>query len=304
MFGKRRICHHAQVHRRSFGNTGLRVSALGFGAGQIGGPELSEDEVGSLLNQVLDLGVNLFDTAPSYGQSEERIGRHLSWRRHETILSTKGGYGTEFEDWTYDAIVRGVELSLRRMRTDRLDLFHLHSCPLEILRREDILRACRDVVQSGKVRVVAYSGEEDALAFAVECGVFGGVQCSVNVCDQRSLDGAVKAAHARGLGVIAKRPLANVAWTQREIADDAAAAEYQRRFQALHLSPGEYPWDELFLRFAAHAPGVTSCVVGSRRLESIRRNVALLAKGPLPSNVFSGLRHSFLLGGRDWPGQI
>lgn len=292
------------MYLRSFGNSGLRVSALGFGAGQIGGPELSEDEVGSLLNQVLELGVTLFDTAPSYGLSEERIGRHLSWRRHQTVLSTKGGYGTEFPDWTYQAIVRGVELSLGRMRTDRLDLFHLHSCPLETLRRDDILQACRDVVQSGKVRVVAYSGEEEALAFAVECGVFGGIQCSVNVCDQRSLEGPVKAAHAKGLGVIAKRPLANAAWNAREIGDDAAAAEYQRRFRALQLAPGEYPWDEFFLRFAAHAPGVTSCVTGSRRLESIRRNAETLAKGPLPANVFNDLRRTFLLTGGEWPGQI
>lgn len=292
------------MHRRAFGHSGLRVSALGFGAGQIGGRDLSEDEVGGLVNGVLDLGVNLFDTAPSYGLSEERLGRHLSWRRHETVLSTKGGYGTEQPDWTYGAIMAGVEQSLRRLRTDRVDLFHLHSCPLEILRRDDILEACRDLSRSGKVRVVAYSGEEEALRFAVECGVFGGIQCSVNVCDQRSLDGPVKLAQARGLGVLAKRPLANAAWEGRTPGDDLAAAAYQARFRALQLPTSELPWHEQFLRFTAHAPGVTSCIVGTRRLENVRKNVEAVRRGPLPVPVFDDLRQAFRRHEHEWPGLV
>ncbi|MDQ3265343.1 MAG: aldo/keto reductase [Myxococcota bacterium] len=289
---------------RRFGQSELRVSPLGFGTGMIGGPELSEDQVGSLLNQLLDLGVNLFDTAPSYGAAEERIGRHLSWRRSEVILSTKGGYGTEFPDWTGSAIMAGVEGALRRMRTDHLDLFHLHSCPLEVLRRENILEACRSIVASGKVKVAAYSGEEEALAFAVESGVFGGIQCSVNLCDQRSLDTTVAEAHRRGLGVIAKRPLANAVWLNRPNREDAAAVTYQARFPLLGLAPGQLPWDELFLRFAAYAPGVTSCIVGSSNLGNLRKNVEAVSRGPLPPNVFNVLRESFARVGQDWPGQI
>ena len=77
--------------RRPFGDTGLTVPVLGFGAGGIGDPALSERDAETLLNSVLDLGVGLIDTARSYGLSEERIGRHLARRRGDFVLSTKVG---------------------------------------------------------------------------------------------------------------------------------------------------------------------------------------------------------------------
>src|SRR4051794_27844993 len=108
---------------RDFGTTGLRVSPLGFGAGQIGDDAWSEDDVGRLLNEVVDHGVTLVDTARSYGRSEERIGRHLAHRRRDFVLSTKGGYGVEgAADWSYDAVARGIDESLGRMRTDVIDV--------------------------------------------------------------------------------------------------------------------------------------------------------------------------------------
>lgn len=79
------------MEQRDFGTTGLRVSALGLGAGQIGDAALTEEHVGTLLNRAVDRGVTLLDTARGYGLSEERIGRHLSYRRHDFILSSKGG---------------------------------------------------------------------------------------------------------------------------------------------------------------------------------------------------------------------
>src|SRR5579872_6093374 len=95
---------------RDFGRTGLRVSALGFGAGQIGGDDLSDAEAERLLLGALDLGVTLIDTARSYGRSEERIGRLLAHRRRDFALSTKGGYGVDgVADWTYDAVARGID---------------------------------------------------------------------------------------------------------------------------------------------------------------------------------------------------
>lgn len=100
--------------RRPLGNTGLQVSVLGFGAGPVGSPELSEASAEALLHGVLDAGINLLDTAPSYGLSEERIGRYLRGRRHELVLSTKCGYGVPgVEDWTGPCITQGIDLALR-----------------------------------------------------------------------------------------------------------------------------------------------------------------------------------------------
>src|SRR4051812_13673646 len=125
---------------RAFGDTGLTVSALGFGGGHIGDPATPEPEVERLLNEVLDAGVTLIDTARGYGASEERIGRHLSGRRSEVVLSTKVGYGIPgYEDWTGPCVAAGVDEALRLMRTDRIDVVHLHSCPLEVLERGEVV---------------------------------------------------------------------------------------------------------------------------------------------------------------------
>jgi len=98
------------MQRRPFGRTGFEVPVLGFGAMQAGDPRLSEEHAARLLNHALDLGFTLVDTARSYGLSEERIGRHLSRRRDEFVLSTKVGYGVPgLPDWTYKCVIAGVD---------------------------------------------------------------------------------------------------------------------------------------------------------------------------------------------------
>ena len=96
------------METRSFAGTVAKVSALGLGAGQIGEASLAESEVKGLLLGAVDLGVTLFDTARSYGLSEERLGRHLRTRRDQVVLSTKIGYGVEgVADWTGECIRLG-----------------------------------------------------------------------------------------------------------------------------------------------------------------------------------------------------
>lgn len=175
--------------RRPFGNTGLTVPTLGFGAGGVGDPALSERDAETLLNSVLDLGIGLIDTARSYGTSEERIGRHLARRRGEFVLSTKVGYSVPgFEDWTAACVSAGVDLALQNLRTDVIDVVHLHSCPRATLERSGVAEALGRAVETGKVRVAAYSGDGDPLDFAVASGSFGSVQTSVNVVDQRAIE--------------------------------------------------------------------------------------------------------------------
>jgi len=293
------------MEHRPLGASGLQVSLLGLGAGAIGSGDLAEEEASRLLHGALDLGISLIDTAPSYGASEERIGRHLAGRREQVVLSTKVGYGVPgVPDWTGDAILAGVDLALRRLRTDRLDVVHLHSCPLDVLRREDLLEGVRRMSASGKVRVPAYSGEGDALEFAIGSGLFGAVQASVNVCDQASMRRTLRVAGERGIGVIAKRALANAPWLGRLPPTDQAAAAYVERFRQMALPPGPLPWDELFLRFAAFSPGVCSCLIGTRRLENLARLVAAAAKGPLPETERERILHAWDRADRGWTGQV
>lgn len=292
---------------RDFGRTGLRVSPLGFGAMHINDERTSEAEAGRLLNEVLDLGVNLIDTARGYGLSEERIGRHIAHRRGDFVLSTKVGYLVEgVPDWTHACIVGGIERALRMMQTDWLDIVHLHSCPLQVLEQDEVIRALDDCRRAGKLRVAAYSGDNAELARAIEDQRFGAIQTSISVCDQINLDANLPRAAGRGLGVIAKRPIAGAIWRHAERPGDFAEGQYWDRWHAMGLDAA-LPADEraeIALRFTAHLPGVSTTIVGTGKSENFRRNLAVVANGPLPDAQQALLREAFVARQQGWAGLI
>ncbi|MBK7398714.1 MAG: aldo/keto reductase [Myxococcales bacterium] len=290
---------------RPFGSAPFPVPALGLGAGHLGGPEIDDAGVDALIGAALDAGVTVIDVARSYGQAEERLGRALAGRRDAFVLATKGGYGTPgIPDWTGPCITAGVDAALQRLRTDRLEVFFLHSCPRETLERGEVVEALAAAVRAGKVQVMGYSGEGEALAWAVASGRFGAIETSVNVCDQRGLDEVIPRAARGGMGVIAKRPLANAPWRfdQRPVGDYAEV--YWERWQAMGLDlEGQAP-DELAVRFAAHQPGVGVAIVGTRRVEHLRRAAEAVAKGPLPLALDTAIRERFRAHDQGWVGQI
>lgn len=290
---------------RPFGASGLAVSALGFGAGHIGDPSLHELEVYGLLGAAIDAGITLFDTAPSYGLSEERIGRYFARRRPNVVLSTKCGYGVPgHADWTAGAITAGIEMALRRLRREWIDILHLHSCPPEVLAREDVLSALARARDGGKVRVLAYSGEGDALRAALGDVRFGGVQASLNLCDQRVLDGGLAEARRRGVGFLAKRPLANAPWRFPVRPVGHYAEVYWERLRAMRIYAPPQGFDDLALRFCAFSPGVSSCLLGTRRIEHLKRACESLARGPLGPGEYDLLRSAFRAADRGWEGQV
>ncbi len=299
------------VLKRPLGNSGLEVSIIGLGAGQLGG-DLHEAEAAALLHGALDAGVNLIDTAPSYGCSEARIGRILRARRGEFILSTKGGYGAPGAmDWTAAAITYGIDAALLRLASEQIDIFLLHSCPLETLRRDDLLRALEDARLKGKIRVAGYSGENEALQFAIESGHFGCVMTSCNLCDQRGLRRLIPDAAQRGLGVLGKRPLANMAWQFRQCPEGQYAETYWRRLAQMGIrsrftqeADSDSAIHGLALRFSAFAPGVSSVLVGTKSLAHLLHNLDLLAEGPLDPSTLLQLQSAFFAAGADWDGQI
>ncbi|KAA8999490.1 aldo/keto reductase [Paenibacillus spiritus] len=292
---------------RAFGSTGLQVSALGFGAGHIGQDTMTDREAARILNEALDAGITLIDTARGYGLSEERIGKLIGHRRQEFVLSTKIGYGIPgFEDWTAPCIRAGIDAALKLMRTDVLDVVHLHSCPREILEAGEVTEELHRAVEAGKVRVAAYSGENEALEAALHSGSFGSIQLSVNICDQASLESALPAAREGGIGVIAKRPIANAPWRYAERPVGEYVEDYWVRFREMgwHKAELGMNWDELALRFAAFTPGVHSCIVGTANPERLRHNARLLEKGPLPEELEKKLRSDFHSHGADWVGLV
>jgi len=162
-----------------------RISSIGFGAFKIGRNEGTkygqaydlpgDTTVDLLLNRVLDLGVTYIDTAPAYGVSEERIGRFLAHRRNEFILSTKVGETFENGQSTYDfsreAIHRSIERSLRRLRTDVLDIVFIHAprSDLEVLTSTDAISTLNELRDRGLIRAVGLSGySSEALGMAID----------------------------------------------------------------------------------------------------------------------------------------
>ena len=290
---------------RTYGSTGLDVSPLGLGAGQLDRPGMDEAACAAFLNGALDAGVTLIDTAPSYGRSEARIGRHLAHRRDQFTLSTKVGYGIEgVPDWTGPCVAACVDRALRVLATDHLDIVHLHSCPAETLARGEVIEALEAAKAAGKVRAIAYSGENEALAFALACGRFDGLQCSVNLCDQRVLETTLPVVQARNLGLIAKRPLANTPWIHAVRPVGQYCETYWLRLRAMGLDPGDLSWPELALRFATFQPGVSSCIVGTADLAHLNTNLRILEQGPLPEATVAAIRGAFAASDDGWEGQI
>ncbi len=292
---------------RPFGTTGLTVPPLGFGAAAAGDPTLSDSEAAALLNGALDAGIRLIDTARSYGLSEERIGKHLCARRNEYVLSTKVGYGVPgIADWTGAAVAAGVDLALRTMRTDWIDIAHLHSCPREVVMRSDVVEALVRAHEAGKIRVAGYSGDNEALDSAVADPRLGAVQASVNLCDLRALEsGAIARAAARGGGVLAKRPLANAPWVRETAPEgDAAAAAYFERWRELAYDLAGLPPAEAALRFVVFSPGISAAIVGTHSIARLRENLGSVEKGPLPENLECSLRARWRERGAGWPGMV
>jgi aryl-alcohol dehydrogenase-like predicted oxidoreductase len=289
----------------AYGQTGRQVSILGLGAAQVGDAEVDEAAAGQLLNAALDWGISLIDTARGYGQSEARIGRHIAHRRSEFTLATKVGYGIEGQqDWTAGIIEAGVDAALQLMRTDHIDIVHLHSCPLSTLQAGAVVEALGRVRDKGKIGVAAYSGDNEELRWAVGSGQFGGVECSLNLFDQANLSPALADAKTRSLGVIAKRVLGNAPWRFAQRPVGHYCETYWQRQQALAYDTLGLPWDELALRFAAGMPEVTCALVGTASLQNLQHNVRLIERGPLAADAVAEVRRRFTELGVGWPAEI
>lgn len=288
------------METRIFGKTGLEVTALGLGTAELGYLDLPQSECDSLLNGTLDAGITVIDTAASYPNSENKIGRAISHRRDEYVLISKCGQKLEADDppeWSGKNATHSAERSLRRLKTDHLDVLLVHSCPAEALRYGDLVEGMQECKERGLARFIGYSGDNRAAEVALEMGVFDCLESSLNICDQQLLHKILPEVHTANLGFISKRSIANSCWRNLALGEPfyaKYAATYTERLKKMDFSPESIgfdgSWIELALRFTAWQPGLHIALIGGRNLEHIREDIKIADRGPLPEPILRAIR--------------
>jgi aryl-alcohol dehydrogenase-like predicted oxidoreductase len=297
------------MEKRRLGRTGMDVTVLGFGGAEIGFEKAEQATVDQLLNSALDAGLNVIDTAAGYPASEAKIGNAVSSRRNEFFLFTKCGNSLSSDEqyWKADVLMAAIDRSLADLRTDHVDLVQLHSCSKEILRRGEAIQALQQARKAGKTRFIGYSGDSANALFAIESGAFDTLQTSVNIADQSAIDTTLPKAKEAGMGVIAKRPIANAAWKTGAKPVNAYHHTYWERLQELKYDFLDGDLESaisIALRFTLAQAGVGTAIVGTKHPERWKANAKLLEAGPLDAGMVGKIRARWKEVARaDWVGQ-
>jgi len=250
------------VEYRTLGTTGLKVSAMGFGTIKL--PAVSQEDADEALNLALDMGVNYVDTARDYDDSETKVGRAIGHRRADFYLATKT------YERTADGLREELETSLRELRTDRIDVFQLHSVSNDdaweqVMRKGGALEGARKAQAEGIVGHVGVSIHRDLVVMkrVIDCGEFETVMLCYNAIDNEHVEPDIlPAAHASGMGVLCMKALSG----------------------GMIVSPGfedgRRPADEdalvsKALRFVLGSPHLSVVLVGMRNPGEVRQNVPL-----------------------------
>src|SRR5437763_337910 len=204
------------LEKRTLGRTGLQVTALGYGAMEVrgsriwGGRPVTEGQAETILNAVLDSGINFIDTANDYGRSEEFIGKYISGRRSEYYLATKCGCTVVRRDdttddtphvWTRENLFRGLHESLSRMRTDYVDIMQLHNPTVEQCEEGKLVEALQEMKQQGKVRWIGCSSTLPHITTYIGWGVFDVFQIPYSALE-RAHENVIGQAARAGAGII------------------------------------------------------------------------------------------------------
>ena len=248
------------MKKRKLGNTGIEISPLGLGTVKFGRNEQvkyptpfdipDEDFLANLLALAADLGINMLDTAPSYGESEERLGRLLKGQREDWVIVGKAG--EEFEDgrsiynFTADHFERSLERTLNRLDTDYIDVLMIHSDgnDMHILSDDALIDKLHNFKQRGLVRAVGASTKTPE----------GGIM-ALELLD------VVMAAYSPG-------------YTDEKAVLDYAAKTGKGLLLKKALASGHAASVEDSLKFALGHPGVTAVITGTINPEHLRQNVA------------------------------
>ena len=261
---------------RRLGRTGLRVSEVGCGGAPLGIPNYNEvwdpwaeettRTVAETLRRAVELGYNYFDTAPSYGdgRSEELLGEALAGRRAEVFLASK----TEWKGKDRDDILRRVEGSLRRLRTDYLDVLQFHGgdyTPEDFrwIMEGGPLDAYQQLQREGKVRFIGITAEEPVtLRPFLDTDRFDVIQIRYNIIYQAAWHNILPLAQERDVGVVLMRPL--------------SSGIFQKLLRAARPDIDRYlDLNALALNYVLSDPHVSTAIVGMRKVAELEANNAV-----------------------------
>jgi aryl-alcohol dehydrogenase-like predicted oxidoreductase len=295
------------IMTRTLGRTGAGVTILGYGAmelrGAPRGPEIGDEDAGRLLNAVLDGGINLIDTSPDYGRSEELIGRYVGHRRDEFFLASKCGCLLELptdspppypHDYSPANVRADVEQSLRRLRTDRLDLVQVHMSPSRATLEENhTVETLRELQGEGKVRFIGMSGILPNLPGHIAMNVFDVFQIPYSAV-QRDHEDLITQAVAAGAGTLIRGGAARGAaseeknWTTGPLSQPAGLGRRNWEASGVEdlLTGSGMSRMEFVLRFTLSHPGLSSTIVGTANPAHLAGNIAIAERGPLPEDLY------------------
>ncbi len=288
--------------KRTLGRTGLEVTQLGYGAMEVrgsriwGGRPVTEGQAETILNAVLDVGINFIDTANDYGQSEEFIGKHLNKRRGEYYLATKCGCTVVHKDentddtphvWTRENLFRGLHESLERMRTDYVDVMQLHNPSVEQAEQGDLVAVLQEMKQQGKVRWIGCSSTLPHITSYIDSGVFDVFQIPYSALERQHENVISQAAQA-GAGIIDRGGVA-----RGEPGAGLGGEDRWKKFEAANLDELREEGESrtaFLLRFLIAHPDIHTTIVGTLHPEHLQENVAIAAKGPLSPDVYAEVK--------------
>ncbi len=274
---------------------GMDVTFIGFGALEIGRDwglgdadekrRPDEEAAGEVLRAVLDLGINLIDTASAYHRSEERIGRTIAGRRAEYVLASKCGEHSDeprtFYDFSYAGISASIDRSLRLLQTDVIDLMQIHfgPDPEGVLDRGETVAAMKDAQRAGKVRFLGASIDGAVATRCIESGDFDVMQLGYSLVAQGNTEN-IRLARSKGIGVLIRSGLAAGALTSRVIPhlnDEVRHIDKVRKLLDLVGGDGD-ALTSLALNFLYENDGISSVLVGSKRVAHVKANLDLLER--------------------------
>jgi aryl-alcohol dehydrogenase-like predicted oxidoreductase len=282
------------LEKRKLSTSGPEVTFFGFGALEIGrnwglgkGEEVARpaaEAAGQVLNAVLDMGINLIDTASAYHASEARIGEFIGQRRNKYILASKcGEYSHEPHtgyDFSFEGIAKSIDNSLDLLKTDCLDLLQIHFGPdsQKVLDDGETVAAMKEARAAGKVKLLGASIGGDVARQCIESGDFDVMQLGYSLLNQGEAE-LVEMCAQRGIGVLIRGGLGAGRLTPRVMPHlDELDEEALGKITAwLDLVGGDPELlTVLALKFLYRNPGVTSVLVGSKQAGHLRRNLELL----------------------------